>query len=94
MYWDIVEVRAEKNHSLWLRFADGVTGSVRLDPTEFTGVLEPLRDAAFFEKVYVEHGAVAWPGEIDLAPDALYQQLQKVGAGSGQVQLDPEHRSQ
>ena len=84
-------MRAEKNHSLWLRFADGVTGVVRLDPKEFTGVLEPLRDQRFFEQVYVEHGAPSWPGEIDLAPDALYRELQKVGAGSGQVLSHPEH---
>jgi Protein of unknown function (DUF2442) len=93
MYWDIVEVRAEKNHSLWLRFADGVTGIVRLDVTEFTGVLEPLRDPEFFGKVYVENGATSWPGEIDLAPDALYRELQKVGAGSATVRSHPEHGS-
>jgi len=93
MYWDVVEVRAEKNYSLWLRFADGVTGTVRLDAKEFIGVLEPLRDPEFFAKVYVEHGAASWPGEIDLAPDALYRELQKVGAGSGQVHSHPEHGS-
>jgi uncharacterized protein DUF2442 len=93
MYWDIVEVRAEKNHSLWLRFADGVAGIVQLDPNEFIGALEPLRDLDFFGKVYVEHGAVSWPGEIDLAPDALYRELQKVGGASGQVHSHPEHGS-
>jgi len=93
MHWDIVEVRAEKNHSLWLRFADGVTGIVQLDAKEFTGVLEPLRDAAFFERVYVEHGAASWPGEIDLAPDSLYRELQKVGAGSAPARSHPEHGS-
>jgi hypothetical protein len=51
MYWDVVEVRAEKNHSLWLRFADGVTGTVQLDAKEFTGVLEALRDPKFFDSV-------------------------------------------
>jgi len=93
MYWDIVEARAEKNHSLWLRFADGVTGIVHLDPKEFIGVLKPLRDPEFFEKVYVEEGAVAWPGEIDLAPDALYRELQRVGAGSARVHSRPQRGS-
>ncbi len=91
MHWDIVEVRAEKNHSLWLRFADGTAGAVQLDAKEFTGVLEPLRDPEFFAKVFVEHGTVAWPGEIDLAPDTLYRELQKVGAGSPPVHLHPKH---
>src|SRR5258708_4916853 len=65
MYWDIVEVRAERDYCLWLRFADGVTGTVRLDADGFTGVLEPLRNPEFFEQVYLELGAVPWPGEID-----------------------------
>jgi hypothetical protein len=29
--------------------------------------------------VYIDHGAVAWPGEIDLAPDAMYEQIAKQG---------------
>ena len=93
MYWDVVEVRAEKNHSLWLRFADGVAGIVKLDPSEFIGVLEPLRDPVLFDKVYVEQGAASWPGEIDLAPDALYRELQKVGVGSGPGGSRPESGS-
>ena len=39
---------------------------------ELTGVLAPLRDTEFFRQVFIDRGAVAWPGEIDLAPDAMY----------------------
>ena len=42
---------------------------------ELTGVLAPLLDMEFFEQVFIDHGAVAWPGEIDLAPDAMYAQV-------------------
>ena len=38
-------------------------------------MLAPLRDEQFFEQVFIDYGAVAWPGEIDLAPDALYAQV-------------------
>jgi len=38
-------------------------------------VLAPLLDAQFFAQVFIDHGAVAWPGEIDLAPDAMYAQV-------------------
>jgi hypothetical protein len=30
---------------------------------------------SFFERVYIDSGAVAWPGDIDLAPDAMYSQV-------------------
>jgi hypothetical protein len=29
----------------------------------------------FFEQVFIDCGAVAWPGEIDLAPDAMYARV-------------------
>ena len=80
MYWDVVEVKAEPDFCLFVRFADGVCGRVHLSPAEFTGVLAPLRDRSFFERVYIDNGAVAWPGEIDLAPDAMYEQVAKQGS--------------
>ncbi len=78
MYWHVVEVRPEKDYSLWLRFADGSEGTVTLESNTFTGVLKPLREPSVFDQVFVEHGAVAWPGEIDLAPDGLYRTLKQL----------------
>ncbi len=75
MYWDVVEVKPEPDYSLYVRFKDGVTGRVQLQLEELTGVLAPLRDRKFFEQVFIDCGAVAWPGEIDLAPDAMYAQI-------------------
>jgi len=38
-----------------------------------------LRDPALFSAVYVDHGAVTWPGEIDLAPDAMHDEIRAKG---------------
>jgi hypothetical protein len=65
---------------LFVRFTDGTSGKVQLDLSELSGVLAPLRDPEFFERVFVDHGTVAWPGDIDLAPDAMYQQVVKRGS--------------
>ena len=75
MYWDVVEVKAEPDHWLFVRFQDGLSGRLQLDPERLTGVLAPLRETQFFKQVYVDLGAVAWPGNIDLAPDAMYQTI-------------------
>jgi hypothetical protein len=83
MYWDVVEVKPEPDYSLFVRFKDGLTGRVRLRPDELTGALAPLLDRPFFEKVFIDRGAVAWPGEIDLAPDAMYTRV----ASLDQVEL-------
>jgi hypothetical protein len=37
------------------------------------------RDPVLFAQAYVEYGAVIWPGEIDLAPDAMYDEIKKHG---------------
>lgn len=75
MHWDVVEVKAEPNHRLFVRFKDGLTGHVQLLQESLRGALEPLRDQAFFEQVFIDHGAVAWPGNIDLAPDSMYEEV-------------------
>ena len=81
MHWDVVEVRAEADCNLFVRFADGVTGRVRISPDKLTGVLAPVRDQRFFERVFIDQGAVAWPGEIDLAPDAMYEEVVNQAVG-------------
>jgi Protein of unknown function (DUF2442) len=77
LYWEVVEVKPEPGYSLFLRFEDGLSGHVQLRDENFTGVLAPLRDPLFFEQVFIHHGAVAWPGDIDLAPDAMYEEIAK-----------------
>ena len=79
MHWDVVEVKPEPGFCLSIRFADGLTGRVRFTAGYFTGVFAPLRDPDVFERVFVDHGAVAWPGDIDLAPDAMYQEIKHRG---------------
>jgi hypothetical protein len=77
MHWDVIEVRPEPDYCLFVRFQDGLAGRVRLQPETLTGVLAPLRDVTFFERVFIDSGAVAWPGEIDLAPDAMYDEVSR-----------------
>jgi hypothetical protein len=72
MYWDVVEVIPEKDYRLFVRFKDGLAGNVGLRLEEMTGALAPLADPEFFRQVFIDCDAVAWPGEIDLAPDAMY----------------------
>jgi hypothetical protein len=63
-------------HVLRLLFSDGTVGDVDLSAERWAGVLEPLSDPSFFSQVAVdtESGTVTWPGDIDLAPEPLYEQ--------------------
>ena len=72
MYWDVVEVIPQQDYRLFVRFKDGLAGNVVLRLEDLTGALAPLADPEFFRKVFIDCGAVAGPGEIDLAMDAMY----------------------
>ena len=71
---EIVEARALDGYRVWVRFSDGVEGTADVSGLVGKGVFGAWRDPAFFRRLFVdsELGTVAWPGEIDLAPDALY----------------------
>lgn len=77
--WRLAEVAVIEYPVLRVRFMDGTEGRVVMTPSSMRGVFEPLRDPAFFAQVRLELGAVTWPGELDLAPDAMYQEIKQHG---------------
>lgn len=57
---------------LWLKYEDGTEGIVDLGDLTGRGVFEAWSEGNIFDAVAVsESGAIVWPGEIDLCPDAL-----------------------
>jgi hypothetical protein len=79
MDWNVVAVEPISSLVLTVRFADGTEGTVRFEPSHLTGVFEALKDPTVFRQVRVELGAVTWPGDIDLAPDAMYREIKRTG---------------
>jgi hypothetical protein len=67
-----------------LTFRDGTEGVVDMKATIFSataGVFAALRDEAVFREVRVETGAPLWPGDLDVAPDALYDGVRSSPGG-------------
>jgi len=71
---DVTGVRVVRHGVLLLTFEDGLEGEVDLTERLFGPVFERARTPVGFAEVFVddEIGTVAWPGEVDLAPDTLY----------------------
>ncbi len=57
----------------------GIADMSQLILSPDAGVFAALPDATLFGRVYLEQSAVTWPGEIDLAPDAMYREIQGAG---------------
>ena len=81
--WRVAAVGALPDYKLKVRFLDGLEGIVDMRRLIFSpeaGVFAALADAALFAQVYLEYGAVTWPGEIDLAPDAMHREIEAAGS--------------
>ena len=75
---DVRDVIPLPGYRLAVRFHDGTSGIVDMSALitgPNAGVFARLRDPAIFVRVHVLYGAVTWPGEIDLAPDAMHEAL-------------------
>jgi len=73
---EIVDVKPLGGFRLFLKFNDGVSGSVDLSPIAGRGVFASWLNEGLFEKVIItDVGALEWPGELDLCPDSLYLQI-------------------
>ena len=78
----IVSVRALPGYRLNLSFEDGVAGEVDLSDLVGKGVFAAWTDPGAFDKVYIdqEGHTVAWPSDIDLCPENLYQEVAAISA--------------
>ncbi len=79
MYYDVNQITVVGPLQLEVAFADGTRGRVVFEPTHLTGVFASLQNSEFFNQVRINRGAVSWPGDIDLAPDAMHAAIRKSG---------------
>lgn len=81
MMIDVIGVRSLGGHKLEIEFSDGTVG-VRdfADIANKTGPMaEPLKDAVYFQRVFIEDGALTWPNGYDWDPIALHDEMKAAG---------------
>ncbi len=74
----VLSVSVQPGYVLVVEFDDGVRGKVDCTGMvcgQSAGVFASLRSPALFSAACVSHGAVTWPGDLDLAPDAMHDAL-------------------
>jgi hypothetical protein len=80
--WRLSKVKPLPNYELEVKFNDGAHGiveMVRLIMSDNAGVFAALKDHDLFNKAHLEYGVLTWPGEIDLAPDAMHDAIKQKG---------------
>ena len=72
----ITEAKPLDHFRVFLRFDNGASGTVDLSDLAGRGVFEAWMRVGVFEQVSIgPGGALQWPGDLDLCPDALYLQM-------------------
>ncbi len=73
MLIEVTGVRPVGDRYVDLSFSDGYSGRFDMSRYFDFGVFKALRDPAFFAKVRVANGTASWPGELEIAPERLYE---------------------
>ncbi len=78
---DVIGVRSLGGHKLEIEFSDGTIGARDFaDIANKTGPMaEPLKDASYFQRVFIEDGALTWPNGYDWDPIALHDEMKEAG---------------
>jgi len=74
MMIDVISVRHVGDFKLDIEFSDGTAGVRDFQSIkEKSGPMaQPLKDPAYFARVFVEDGALTWPNGYDWDPIALH----------------------
>lgn len=68
----VTRVRPRADFQLELEFNTGETRLFDARPYLERGVFRRLQDPSLFKQAYVSFNTVCWPGNIDIAPETLY----------------------
>ncbi len=73
----IVKIIPKENFKLWLKFEDGLEGTVDLAEVKGKGVFRIWEKPGVFEKAFfnIKSGAVAWNKDVEICADALYLKI-------------------
>ena len=67
-------IRPNDDHTLWVRFNTGEAKVFDFKPLLNSTCFIPLNDISVWKDVYIDYGVPSWKdGEIDIAPEKLYQ---------------------
>lgn len=81
MMIDVINIRRLGEYRLEISFSDGTVGA--RDFSEVRGqtgeMVEPLKDPAYFARVFIDDGALTWPNGYDWDPIALHDDMKAAG---------------
>ncbi|MBK1642615.1 hypothetical protein CKO12_12165 [Chromatium okenii] len=69
---DVIAVQATSDYQLELEFENGESRLFDMKPYLNKKPFMQLKVPSLFTRAAVDYGTVTWPGNIDIAPETLY----------------------
>jgi hypothetical protein len=70
---EVNSVETGRDFGLLLTFSSGERRCFDMRPYLHYPVFRRLENPGFFSLAHVDYGTVTWPGDIDIAPETLYE---------------------
>lgn len=79
----LIEARYQGDFQVALSFSDGKEGIFdgRSLLQRSGPLLEPLRDEAYFRRLFIDAGALCWPNGLELSPARLHDTCRALAFG-------------
>jgi len=85
----VTKVVACEDFSLLIWFDTGEVKAFDMRPYLSKGGFQRLQDVALFKQAFVAADTVCWPGDLDIAPETLYDLSQPIEANPLRVVREP-----
>jgi hypothetical protein len=78
----IIRATHRRERILEIEFSDGSVGDYDLAPVlaKDTELTRPLLDPDYFDRFFLDLGALCWPNGLELSPEAIHLRLEQSGA--------------
>ncbi|HBG05781.1 MAG: hypothetical protein A2075_19155 [Geobacteraceae bacterium GWC2_58_44] len=78
----VTKVVPQDDYHLLVSFNTGETKLFDARPYLDKGVFTQLKNQELFKQAYVAYDTVCWPGNLDIAPETLYDRSTALGEGN------------
>lgn len=85
MLIDVVSILVQTNFHLDLEFENGEYRRFDMRPLLLMSPWNRVANPEVFRRARIDYGTVVWPGEIDIAPETLYDDSVPINAENGGI---------